>query len=311
MNKTIRKNQIKLFLLRLLAFFIIVFLFDYSIGSLLRHFYFKQESGLQYRTTYAIEKTNADILIFGSSRANHHYRPDVFENRMKLSFYNAGRDGNFMFYHLAVLKGVLNRYSPKIVILDFVAEEFAQNQYSYDRLSSLLPYYKSHPEMRPIINLKSKYEKIKLVSQIYPYNSLMLTIAVGNSGVNKKRKSDIQGYVPITKVWNGPIQVDNISSYYQIDSIKVKAYEAFIQDCVQANVALYIVCSPYYIKSDQVDYSIVLGQNIAESYGIKFIDYSKDTIFTNNSALFADIGHLNDNGAEVFSNILIDQINTH
>ena len=42
---------------------------------------------------------------------------------MKLSFYNAGRDGNFMFYHLAVLKGVLNRYSPKIVILDFVAEE--------------------------------------------------------------------------------------------------------------------------------------------------------------------------------------------
>ena len=106
---------------------------------------------------------------------------------MKLSFYNAGRDGNFMFYHLAVLKGVLNRYSPKIVILDFVAEEFAQNQYSYDRLSSLLPYYKSHPEMRSIINLKSKYEKIKLLSQIYPYNSLMLTIAVGNSGVNKRK----------------------------------------------------------------------------------------------------------------------------
>ena len=56
MNKTIRKNQIKLFLLRLLAFFIIVFLFDYSIGSLLRHFYFKQESGLQ-----SVSYTHLDV----------------------------------------------------------------------------------------------------------------------------------------------------------------------------------------------------------------------------------------------------------
>lgn len=155
----IKKNPFQYFLLKLTVLFAIVFILDISIGSVLRYYYFKQESSSQYRTTYSIEKTKADILIFGSSRANHHYNPDVFDNRMNLSYYNVGRDGNFIFYHYAVLKGVLKRYSPKIVILDFIHGEFRQNQDSYDRLSSLLPYYRSHSEMRSIINLKSKYEK--------------------------------------------------------------------------------------------------------------------------------------------------------
>ena len=137
----IQKNPYQYFLLKSVVLFTIVFVLDYSFGNLLRYFYFKQESGLQYRTTYSIEKTTADILIFGSSRANHHYYPNVFENRMKQSCYNVGRDGNSVLYHSAVLKGVLKRYSPKIVILDIVYGEFRQNQDSYDRLSSLLPYY--------------------------------------------------------------------------------------------------------------------------------------------------------------------------
>ena len=75
----IKKNPYKFFLLKLVVLFVIIFIFDYSVGNILRYFYFKQESGMPYRTTYSIEKTTADILIFGSSRANHHYHPDVFE----------------------------------------------------------------------------------------------------------------------------------------------------------------------------------------------------------------------------------------
>lgn len=101
----IQKNPYQYFFLKLVVLFTIVFILDYSIGNVLRYFYFKQESGLQYRTTYSIEKTRADVLIFGSSRANHHYNPIVFENRLKQSYYNVGRDGNFIFYHSAVLKG--------------------------------------------------------------------------------------------------------------------------------------------------------------------------------------------------------------
>ena len=304
----IKKNPFLYMLFKAVVFFVLIFVLDYSIGNILSYFYFKQESGLQFRTTYSIEKTTADLLIFGSSRANHHYNPYVFEKRLNLSFYNAGRDGNDILYHSAVLNGVLARYSPKIVILDFNGAEFRRILDSYDRLSSLLPYYKSHPEMRSIIELKSRFEKVKLLSFIYPFNSSMFTIAVGNTEFNKNRKADIQGYVPLTKVWNGPIQIDSSSIKYDIDSIKVKAYEIFIQDCVRSKVKLYIVCSPYYIKSNHVDYSVQIGQKIAQKYNIQFFDHSRDSIFLNNIKLFADIGHLNEAGAKVFSNLVIDNI---
>lgn len=304
----IKKNPFKYFFFKLILLFIVVFACDYSIGNILSYLYYKQQSGLQYRTTFSIESTTSDILIFGSSRANHHYHPDIFEKRLNLSYYNVGRDGNFIFYHSAVLKGVLKRYSPKIVILDFISGEFLQDQESYDRLSSLLPYYWKHPEMRSIINLKSKYERIKMASNIYPFNSTIFTIAVGNTEFNKKRKVDIKGYVPLNDIWNGPIQIDSSPYIYKIDSNKIKAYESFIEECIHSKTKLYIVCSPYFIKFTHTDYSVKLGREIAQRNNIIFLDYSNDSIFTNNSKMFADVAHLNDSGARVFTNILINDI---
>jgi len=304
----IKNNPIEYFFLKFIALLAMVLILDYSIGSIFSYFYFNQESGLQYRTTYSIEKTTADILIFGSSRANHHYDPNVFEKRLNLSSYNVGRDGNFILYHSAVLKGVLKRYSPKVVILDFTYGEFKLNRISYDGLTSLLPYYDGHPEMRSIIELKSRFEKYKLLSHIYPYNSLLFTIAVGNTEFNKKRRGDFKGYVPLIQTWNGPVQIDSSSTKYVIDSIKIKAYESFIQDCIQSKIKLYIVCSPYYTKFDHPDYSVKLGQEIAEKNNIMFYDYAKDSTFTNNPRYFRDVVHMNETGATIFSNMLIDNI---
>ncbi len=136
----------------------------------------------------------------------------------------------------------------------------------------------------------------------------MFSIAVGNSEFNKKRTGDIKGYVPLTKIWNGSIQIDSSSSSYEIDSIKINAYKTFIQDCIHAKIKLYIVCSPYFIKSNNIDYSVRIGQEIAKRNDIEFFDYSSDSVFINNSKLFSDISHLNDSGAIIFSNMLINKI---
>jgi hypothetical protein len=303
-----KNNSYKYFFLKLAILFAIVFIFDFVIGNILSHYYFKQQRGADYQTTYAIDSTNADLLIFGSSRANHHYRPDVFEKRINLSYYNVGRDGNFIFYHYAILKAVLKRYAPKIIILDFIHGEFAKNQDSYDRISSLLPYYRSHPEMRPIILLKSPYEKLKLLSRIYPNNSSLLIIAGGNAIFSEKKREDINGYIPLTRVWDNPIQVDITPARYETDSIKIKIYQSFIQDCINSKVTLYIVCSPYFIKSTHEDYSVKLAKEIAKKYHVKFFDYSQDSAFLNNPKLFDDPAHLNKDGAKVFSESIADSI---
>lgn len=287
--------------------FIVVYLVDFAIGSILKYLYFKQESGMLYRTTYSMEQTRADLLIFGSSTANHNYDTEIFEKKLNLSCYNAGRDASSIFYSTAILKSVLKRHAPKIIILNLDVDQFSINELSYDRISSLLPYYESHPEIRSIIELKSSYEKLKLLSKIYPYNSYILSIVVGNTQFNKTRRSDINGYVPLLKTWNEPINHLKFEEV-KLDSNKIHTFQSFIYDCIKAKVQLYIVRPPYFINSDYVSNSTILALKTANKYHIPFLDYYKDTSIISHSSLFADISHLNDQGARKFSNLVSDRI---
>ena len=301
-------NPYQYFFLKLGILFVFVFVFDFFIGNVLGYYYFKNQRGADYRTTYAIDSTKADLLILGSSRASHHYEPDVFKKRLNLTCYNAGRDGNFIFYHYAILQAVLKRYSPKMIILDFSAGDFAKNQDAYDRLSSLLPYYKNHPEMRSVIELRSPFEKLKLLSKIYPYNSSILAIVSQNIILPPEKKEDINGYIPLSGVWLDSIKNDNAPTEYETDSNIIKVYQSFIRDCINSKVKLYIICSPYYRKSTHTDYSVRLAQEIAEKYDVKLFDYLQDSTFINNSKLFDDPAHLNNEGAELFSTKVADTI---
>jgi hypothetical protein len=311
-NKLIGKlksNQYLYFFAKLFLLFLIVFLLDFSIGKTLRHFYFKQESGWQYRTTYAMENTVADVIVFGSSRANHHYHPEVFEKKLPYEYYNAGRDGSYNLYHFAVLRSILKRHKPKMIILEFGKEEFKKSQIGYDRLSALLPYYKTHPEIREILNHKSSTERLKLsASQIYPFNSSIFTIAIGNASINKTRRGDIKGYVPLDKTWNEPIKTVQPSPAYDVDSVSVWAYESFLKDCNSSGVPVYVVTSPYFERSASLDTSMQLGEKIAEKLNVPFFDFSRDENLISHPEFFADHLHLNDKGARVFSEMVIDRI---
>ena len=255
MRKRIRKNAYLYFTAKMLFLFIIIFLLDFSIGHILRYFYFKQECGRQYRATYAIEKTTADVLIFGSSRAYHHYVPPIIENKLKESCYNTGSPGQYLLYNYATLKAILKRYTPKLIILDVTAGDLKAGKESYERLSSLLPYYEKHEEIRPIVELKSPFEKFKLLSSIYAFNSSFLMIAGGNSEYFKKRTIDIKGYKSLNRTWNNPIET-RYSEPYKSDSNKTKAFTSFIEDCHHAGTKLFIVCSPTYIMYNPRDYSM-------------------------------------------------------
>ena len=306
------------FVFRIVVFISLLVFLDVTFGKILKYFYFKQQTGSMSITTYAIDQVNTDILIFGPSRANHHYIPDIFSDRLHLSCYNVGRDGNSIFYHYGVLQCVLKRYIPKIIILDISFYEFQKLPNTYDRISSLLPYYEDHQEIRPIVALKSPFEKVKILSSLYPYNSLMLRIGGGilenskklhdTENVNRYIPQNIKGYIPLYKVWDEPLEIDTTMYQYQADGNMFGYYEKFIAACQRAKVKLYVVCSPYFIKFPKTDYSILLGSKIAKKYNAQFFNFSQDTLYLMNRSLFYDPMHLNDKGARVFTNSIIDLI---
>ena len=272
--------------------------------------YFRQGFGELYLTTYAIDSTKANVLIFGSSTANHHYNSKIFEKRMNTSVYNTGRDGTNIFYDYSVLLGVLKRYTPTTILLNFNVSEFRKNQIIYDRLSPLLPYYVTHPEMRPIIFLKSAYEKYKFVSKIYPFNSLLFSVISRNQNVMKYRnisKAE-KGYDALKRCWGRKIETDTSDGKYELDSNAVNTFVSFVQDCHDSNIKLYIMVSPRYIRYKSKDTSIVLMERIADEFRLPVYDFLDDSTFLNHNQLFADRSHLNDTGATIFSNKVIDTL---
>lgn len=223
------------FLIRLLVFILIVFAADLLIGKTLRHFYFSQESGQLHRITYSVDSAEADSLIFGSSRANRQYKSGIMADKPGMEVYNAGMEGTDIFYHYGVLSAVLERYTPKLVILDFGREEFMYTRDSYDRLSALLPYYRTHPEMRETIHLKSKYEPLKLISRIYPFNSMVLTIAAAMAGFYDSEEVE-RGYRPLYGEWEEELTADTVPGIYKLDSAAVETYRSFLEDCVREGI---------------------------------------------------------------------------
>ncbi len=301
------KYMIKKLIFNLILVVVFAFVMDFAIGRILRYFYFQEVVGLHHRTTYSLETTKAELLVLGSSRANHHYVPEIFEKRLKISFYNTGRDGNRLLYNYAIFKSILKRYTPKIIILDIGFDELYYDPKELDRLSSLLPYYKNHPELRSLIEKRSPFEKIKFLSNIYPFNSSILTIAIGNMEINKTRKGDIKGYVPL----KGIIKDNNINKLIikdsQINMFKFKVLKKIAQICLLKQIKLFIIQSPVYAMVHKT-VSTEKCIQIANEYKAIFINTSNNPFFLNKPALFQDKSHLNCRGAIEFSKIIVDKI---
>jgi hypothetical protein len=293
------------FLIRLLIFAAIVFLLDLGAGTILRHYYFKQSSGLMYRTTYAMDSTKADVIVMGSSRANHHYYPTVFEDSLNQSYYNAGRDGCRILYHYAVLQSILKRHTPKAIVLDVLGDELIATPDAYDRLSCLLPYYKTHKEIREVVDFKSDFERYKLLSAAYPFNSSIFTIIKGNSNV---ASAGFKGYIPLLRQWNKPLQQQPPYGKQEVDTLLSKYFDAFITTCKKADIKLYMVTSPSFEVIPTTPPGLVAAKAIAAKHNILFFDFSNDAYFTANGQLFQDVGHLNEPGAKIFSQKIVAAI---
>ena len=284
---------------------------DRGTGWLLKYFYFKQKSGLLYRTTYAVDSTTAEILVFGSSRANHHYAPGVFEECLGHTFYNSGRDGSFLLSNYGVFKAVISRYHPMVVIFDINPEEIGYAARNYERLSDLLPYYQDHPEVRSIVNLRGPFEKLKMISAVYPYNSLLTNIILGNLEYNKSRNPDDRGYVPIAPGTGRPERTSELPVRQTPDDVPdtnmYSALQDIIRICEQKHIKLLFVQSPRQNVRPESRYDSLFSEICADRR-VDYLNISDSVVFNNHPALFNDSKHLNANGAYLFSRMVSARI---
>lgn len=299
---------------KLIIVLLVVFIADRLFGGLIQKIYFNQKEISQYfKITYSIEKMDAPIVIFGSSRAYHHYISNEFQKEFNMPSYNVGRGGNFMFYQEALLKSILKRYTPDIIILDILPNEFSdKGNIDYDRLSVLLPYYKKHPEIRSIVNLKSPFEKYKSYSETYRFNSLLLPSISGWLDIHKRSQRDtLQGFLPLHGSLKMELKENKSTQPDILDTNKVNAFKTFITLCKQKGIEVYVFISPSYSLNEETNTTVKFASDFTRNAGYYFQSYLEDTTFLNNNSLFKDQLHLNIDGAELYTKKVIQTIKSH
>lgn len=302
-------DKAKVFFLKLLVIVSILIIIDTGLGKILKHYYYNIDHAEQGRTTYAVDKTQDDILILGSSRASHHYVSTIIADSLGASCYNAGKDKQGLFYCQAVLNAALKRYIPKLVILDLSPNSFEKKELELDELSVLLPYYRDHPEIRSIVNKRSRWEWIKTYSSLYCYNSLPLQIIFNNIS-NQRDANERYGYVPLDKKENIPVlPADLYEIENQPDENLVASFKNMITTTKLNKCQLIVVVSPIYFSLPNSTVDLQLAKKICKEENIPYFDYSQSPNYMNNgSALFSDKRHLNDDGAVLFSKDLCSDI---
>ena len=296
----------KLFM-RILMLLILIIITDFLLGIILKQVLLHSPDGRYYKAYASLNERTDDVVILGSSRAETNYAPYIFEDSLSLSCWNAGRGGQKLPFWYAMSMGILKRYTPKIAIVniedDFLTDDLTDG---YEHAGLLRPFYYDNPEIRPVIDRISKFERFLMLSKTYAYNSSFYYLfrPYFIKGLDGDRED--KGW----KTKKGNISV-NDSGYIRVVTAKklnnqtLELFEKFIDNLTSRGCQVYLVISPDYKRYFESTATI---KYIEKMDNVNYINLSCDTSIANNQKYFIDSSHLNVNGAIAFSKKLGSEI---
>lgn len=292
----------KHFVFKLSIFAVIIVVCDVVIGRTMDYVVKNIEVGGRGRDNYICDKSVDDILIFGSSRAVHHYNSSMIEDSLGMSCYNCGDDGNGIILSYGRLSMIKERHQPKIVIHDVNPEFDVEVNDNSRYLGWLRSRYNRH-EIATIFNDVDKKEKYKMLSGMYCNNSVFLqNLFTFFTGISNS--AGIKGYRPLTGEMDEMMKKEEREKSYSVDKLKVRYIKKFIEKSKGAK--LYFVVSPIWYGMDSSNFSLI--KEICDSMGVEFIDFSNNKKYVHNDEFFRDGAHLNEKGANEFTKDLIATI---
>lgn len=285
----------KKFLLFVLSLTICLIIVDRVFGYvnlfLMRH----ATGGQTYCQDYICFHSNEDIIMLGSSRMRHHYNPQILEDSLGLTCYNAGEDGAGIILNYGFYKMITNRYNPKWIIYDVTNFDMYLGDDNSKYLGWLRKFY-DEPGIKEIVWSVSQDEKIKNLSYLYRYNTRC--IATFADYIHPVR-SYIKGFSPIEGTLNYDPKQNNYNMR-EVDSLKLGYLNKLINDTKSRGIKLVFVASPQYDTYPGNNYCQPI-EVICKKSNIPFWNYFYDSTISGKKEFFKDREHLNEKGSSLFS----------
>lgn len=286
----------KRFLIRLLFFLSLMFILDRGFGVAMKYLQDHAKGGYVGLHNYILHQANEDILIFGSSRAIHHYNPQIIENSLGMSCYNCGQDGNGILLFYGWWRLMKERYRPKMIIYDVNPKfDLLVGRDNHRYLGWLRSEY-YNDAVKEVFEAIDPTEKYKMQSMMYRYNSKFLQNITDY--FHPLFKISANGYLPNTGKMN-KMKIKDPELFVDVDKLKIDFFEKFTEDVTSNGIQLVYTVSPYWYGMNEELFEPL--KIICKRYNISFINYVNDISFVKNDDMFADGAHLNAHGADVFT----------
>lgn len=289
---------------------ILLVIIDRAVGTLSEKMYYGSKYGIYHRQIYCLHNSKDDVVILGSSRAAHHYVPQVFEDTLGMSCYNAGSDGMCVYYHYVILASrIYRKQPPKTVIYEVLGSDATVSQgaaFTLDAaLERLAPHYGDTPVIDSLFSLGGWKENLKLLSKTYKYNSALVQLIKCNyiPWPEDRGYEALKGKMKVKKGVADDVLEE--SKVVELDSIKIQYIKKLIALCKQNDIKLVMCYSPYYKKPMPEGAKVI--KQIAQQENVIFFDYNTDVRFQNEK-YYQDASHMNDTGAKLYSKDLVGKI---
>ncbi len=300
-------KAMKKFLIRVLLFFAVLAAIDRLSGYVFSYLSENAKGGYTGHYHYLVDKTNEDILIFGSSRAIHHYNPQIITDSLGLSCYNCGQNGNGILLFYGWWKLISERYHPKMVIYD-VTDEFdlLEGEDNHKYLGWLKEAY-DHDYVKDIFLSIDEMERFKMISQMYRYNSKWHQVLADY--IKPLYVVEENGFFPLVGSIDSMKVRKNVNVYkqFQFDDLKLEYLKRFVRELGETK--LVFVVSPSIYGNNETRLQPI--RELCSKYNIKLYDYSNSQKYVRNSNYFKDGSHLNAIGADVFTREFVSDLKNY
>lgn len=296
---------------KLFIFISLLFVTDILVGKVFTYLLTKQIDGRFYKIKYSLDHSFEDIIIIGSSRGETNYNPNVFSKVLSMNCWNASRGGQSIPYFITVGKEILSRYSPKIIILNLETSAL-EGQIDNERVGILRPFTNLHKHIHAYLSQINRFEKYKLKSNIYINNSVSFYFfrpfflknkdgSPGESGWKPQRGKLAPSIIPENRGYR------NANSKQALNPDKVLMFNGLVELAHEKKSKIIVVFSPEFpIVSETATMEYIKLFSKVKNYYT--FDFSRNTTFTGKLNYFFDEQHMNDDGANVFSYMIANEI---
>ena len=291
------------FFLKLALFFCLVICIDFSLGWVFDMVYANTQKGDYGRNQYICSQVDKECLIFGSSRAIHHFSPRLIQEKTGMTCYNCGDDGMGIVAMYGRYQLIRQRCIPKVIIYDVVAH-FDLAADDKTRYIGNLRYYLDDKGTVDLVTGVDGTERFKNWSRTYKYNSRFVDIVVQSISEAEGTAAEYD-YAPLYGEMKYDVASQEVKSY-RLDPFKLSLFEELIKSCQKDGTKIIFTISPWYKATDDSEYAPLM--ELCQQYAVPVLNHFMDEEFIASKNLFKDSSHLNGEGAILLCNKVCEEL---